>query len=86
MSTVCSAQNMDVMENLVVKLQAHSLALDILILENHTGWTNIQTHLLFTRLDALHQTARDFCALEDALRKDYHLESMPAVDADMPGE
>lgn len=48
MSILCSAQNMTVLENLIVRLQAHSLALDLLILErDDLTWTNILAFALY---------------------------------------
>lgn len=82
MSTIpCSFSVLSDLEELIVELQAHSLALDLLILECHSGWTNTHTCLLYTRLDALRQTAADFCALEDAIWAGHDLPGEPTPEA-----
>lgn len=80
----CTFSALSDLEELVVELQAHSLALDLLVMENHTQWTNIHTCLLFNRLDALRQTAEDFRPLQENLLPGHNPESTPSSASDTP--
>ncbi len=88
MSVICSSHNLSVLEELVIDLQAHSYALDLLITNNPDTWTDARIHLLFGRLDFLRQTAEDFALLEQALRQGYNLNTgqslTPAAASDTP--
>lgn len=79
MSIVCSSHNMDILEDLIVDLEAHSCALDLLVPKFRDKWTDTHIYLLIERVDFLRQTTEDLSNLEQALRQGYEFNAGPPI-------
>ena len=71
MSTTPRPSTLSDMEELVVAFQGHSLALELLVIENRGGWNNVKTQLLFSRLDALRSSVEELEAMWKALWEEW---------------
>ena len=71
MSTTPRFSALSDMEELVVAFQGHSLALELLIIENRGEWNNVKTQLLFSRLAALRSSVEELKAIWEALWEEW---------------
>ena len=86
MSITPRSSTLSDMENLVVVFQGHSLALELLIIENRGGWNNVKTQLLFSRLEALRSSVEELEAMWRALWEGDTGETLtPSAASDRPG-